>query len=79
MKKAPIHGLTVNQPWAFWIVRPDLLGPVRRGAYGQGLLEGVVEADVRSANQLIGHYLAIHAGEAFEYVPARWRYHGDSE
>lgn len=72
MKRAPIHGLTVNQPWAFWIVRPDLQGPERGRAYGQGLLKGVVEAGPLPARQLVGHYLAIHAGISFEYVPARW-------
>lgn len=72
MKKAPIHGFTVNQPWAFWIVRPDLLGPERRRAYSQGLMKGVVEVELPSARQLAGHYLAIHAGKSFEYVPSRW-------
>lgn len=72
MKKAPIHALTVNQPWAFWMVRPDLLGPERRRAYGQGLMKGVVEVELPSARQLAGEYLAIHVGQAFEYVPSRW-------
>jgi hypothetical protein len=72
MKKAPIHGLTVNQPWAFWIVRPDLPAPERHRAYRGGLMKGVVEADSPEARHLAGHYLAIHAGKAFEYVPIRW-------
>lgn len=52
MKKAPIHALTINQPWAFWIVRPDLLGPERRRAYAQGLMKGMVEVELPSARQL---------------------------
>ena len=72
MKKAPLHALTVNQPWAFWIVRPDLLGPERRRAYGRGLMKGVVEVELSSARQLAGHYLVIHAGKSFDYVPSRW-------
>ena len=72
MKKAPIHGLTINQPWAFWIVRPDLPGPERHRAYRRGLIKGVVEIDSSSARHLTGHFLAIHAGKSFEYVPARW-------
>lgn len=72
MRQAPIHALSINQPWAFWIVRPDLLGPERHRAYGQGLMEGVVEMELSSARQLVGHYLVIHAGKSFEYVPSRW-------
>lgn len=72
MRRAPIHGLTVNQPWAFWIVRPDLPDPERRRAYRRGLMKGVVEIDSPSARHLTGHYLAIHADKSFEYVPVRW-------
>lgn len=72
MKRAPIHGLTINQPWAFWIVRPDLPGPERHRAYRRGLMKGVVEIDSPSATHFSGHYLAIHAGKSFEHVPVRW-------
>lgn len=35
-------------------------------------MKGVVEVELPSARQLADHYLVIHAGESFEYVPSRW-------
>lgn len=73
----PTKALSIKQPWAWLIIRPDAVDPVHRGAlYLSGEMKDV---ENRSWDTSVrGHFL-IHAGKTvdklgYDYVRGRWPY-----
>lgn len=68
--KPQIRGLTLWQPWAWHVVRPDVLNVYEREELERkGLIKLVENRSWSPPDALVGHYLAIHAGRQYEEIP----------
>lgn len=72
-RKLEIRGLTLWQPWAWWIVRPDITDQQARQELEEtGRIKLIENRSWAPPANLIGHYIAIHAGKTYETLHDRW-------